>query len=208
MLLIIGLATPDLWKWLWDFYVYGKEFFFIMFLLFMFLCVCKPFACFCQHSTSNVFLLLCFSGVYAFHCDKHRVSIPRGELIQNVYKDDIDALNVSYIHTLSWRVWPEVCLQDWWGQKLVTGNPQPMFRVPMKRAITEEILSLTALQRKRDWWTSLYSSHRELNSIWWYLDIFIITDSVNKSTRHKNRFPPPQTISHLNNTTHPSTVHL
>ncbi len=39
-------------------------------------------------------------SVYTFHCDKHRVSIPRGELIQkNVYKDEIDALNVSYIHT-------------------------------------------------------------------------------------------------------------
>ncbi len=50
------------------------------------------------------------------------------------------------------------------ARSLLQGTLQPIFRVPLKRAITEEILSLTALQRKRDWWTSLYS-HRELNSI-------------------------------------------
>lgn len=44
-------------------------------------------------------------------------------------------------------------------------------------------LSLTALQKKRDWWTSLYI-HRELNSIWWiWWHIHHYRLAVNKSTR-------------------------
>ncbi len=67
---------------------------------------------------------------------------------------------------------PEACYREPFSQYSECQGSVPSLRKfqPTCR------LSLTALQRKRDWWTSLYS-YRELNSIWWYLDIFIITDS-------------------------------
>ncbi|KAL0962584.1 hypothetical protein UPYG_G00342080 [Umbra pygmaea] len=59
------------------------------------------------------------------------------------------------------------------ARRLLQGQLDPVYRVPRWRGITEYRpldhftckLSLTALQRKRDWWTSSYSP-RELSSIW------------------------------------------